>query len=201
MSKLINSEDGGLLGEAPNKKYEQFFAKFADLNTLDIKEYKPVHLIGYFCKKYKEQYNIDYKFKFNSPSPSKCFEVFQIKRAAMLLSSDPLILKEYIDWVFLTKVVAAKRRLTSISFMTAECVINEYKINVLLAGDHNKNIDRTIPLPNKYLQPFVDCQQSIRTYGDLAFLYQMDPMPKDIDEALNTIVSLGFDKSILDRII
>jgi hypothetical protein len=192
---------GGTLGDFPNKKYEQFFAKFKEIESLDIAQFKPVHLIGYFCKKYKTHFNIDYKFKFNSPAPSKCFEVFQIKKLGMLLSSDPKILKDYIDWVFSDKVVKAKRRITSISFMTAEGVANEYKMNILLAGDRNQNIDRSTLLPNKYQQIFTDRQVFANTYGDVAFLSQMDPMSSEVADALDCIEKLGFDMNVLKRIV
>ena len=132
---------------APNEKYEKFFEKFKEINTLDPSSWNATHILGYFCKKYKEQYQVDYQFKFNSPSPAKCFEVFQIKRLAMMLSSNPSLLREYIDWVYLNKVVKAKRRLTSISFMTNEGLVKEYKFNVLLAGKKNLNVDRSTPLP------------------------------------------------------
>lgn len=134
ISKKEKEISGGELTDLPNEKYKQFFDKFIEIETLKIEEWKPVHLIGYFCKKYEEQYEIRYQFKFNSPSPTKCFEVFQIKKLAMLLSSNPTILRDYIDWVYLNKVVKAKRRLTSISFMTNDGIVNEYKFNVLLSG-------------------------------------------------------------------
>ena len=72
---LKNKEDaaGGDLGDYPNDKYRQFFLKFPEIETLDTKDWKPVHLLAYFCKKYEEQYNMKYTFKFNSPSPLKCF--------------------------------------------------------------------------------------------------------------------------------
>ena len=194
-------EDGGELGDYPNDKYRKFFDKFSEIKDLNVTEWKPVHLLAYFCKRYQEQYDVKYSFKFNSPLPSKCFEVFHIKRLGMLLSSNPSILKDYIDWVYANKVIKAKRRLTSISFMTVDGVVNEYKINVLLAGNHNTNIDRSTPLPEKYLQVFNDGQVSAYTYGDVAFLYQMDPMSEDVAVALDGIERLGFDKEILGRIV
>lgn len=200
-SKKKNEEEGGSLGDYPNEKWRQFFEKFPEIETLDVNEWKTVHILAYFCKKYQEQYNVKYSFKFNSPAPPKSFEVFQVKRMAMLLSSNPSILRDYVDWIYLTKVVQAKRRLTSISFMTNDGVINEYKLNVLLAGKQNLNVDRSTPLPDKYKQVFVDCQVHAHTYGDVAFLSQMDPMPESVAIALDCIEQMGFDKEILRRIV
>lgn len=201
ISKKEKEISGGELTDLPNEKYKQFFDKFIEIETLKIEEWKPVHLIGYFCKKYEEQYEIRYQFKFNSPSPTKCFEVFQIKKLAMLLSSNPTILRDYIDWVYLNKVVKAKRRLTSISFMTNDGIVNEYKFNVLLSGKKNLNVDRSTTLPEQYQTIFAEAGTTINTYGELAFVSQMDPMSEELSTAMDKIQELGFDKEILRRIV
>lgn len=193
-------EMGGELTDYPNEKYRQFFNKFPEIETVDVDKWKPVHVLAYFCKKYEEQYKTKYVFKFNSDSPQKCFEVFQIKRMAMLLSSNPKILKEYIDWIYLNKVVKAKRKLTSISFMTNDGVINGYKINILLSGKTNLNVDRTTPLPDKFKIAFQDIGIAITNYGDLAFLSQME-QTSDLITAFEKINELGFEQDILSRIV
>lgn len=190
---------GGELTDYPNEKYRQFFEKFAEIETLDVAQWKPVHILAYFCKKYKEQYGTGYTFKFNSPSPPKCFEVFQIKRLAMLLSSNPTILKEYIDWIYQTKVVQAKRKLTSISFMTHEGLVQDYKMNILLAGKKNLSVDRSTILPAKYKDPFTAAGVTVVTYGDLAFLAHMDS--PEIKQAFEQVAAAGFDMDILKRIV
>lgn len=192
---------GGELTDYPNEQYKKFFEKFTEIEKLDTNEWKPVHLLAYFCKKYKETYQSDYKFKFNSPSPSKCFEVFQIKKLASMLTSNPKLLQEYIDWIYLNKVVKAKRKLTSISFMTAEGLVNEYKFNVLLAGKKNLNIDRSTPLPDKYKQAFQKAGLTINSYGELAFVSQMSDMSLEVIGAFQEIEADGFDKDILGRIV
>jgi len=192
---------GGELTDYPNDQYRKFFDKFAEIETLDTKEWKPVHLLSYFCKKYKEQYGTDYKFKFNSPSPMKCFEVFQTKKLASMLTSNPTLLKEYIDWIYANKVIQAKRRLTSISFMTVEGVVNEYKFNVLLAGKKNLNVDRSTPLPENYQAAFKEAGATIKTYGELAFVSQMSDLSFEMQGAFIKLEALGFDKEILERIV
>lgn len=200
MATKKEEESGGTLGDYPNEKWRQFIEKFPEIDTLAVNDWKTVHVLGYFCRKYQEQYGVKYSFKFNSPSPPKSFEVFQVKRLAMLLSSNPTILKEYIDWIFLTKVVQAKRRLTSISFMTNDGVANEYKMNILLAGKKNLNVDRSTPLPGKYQAVFQEIGISTSNYGDLAFLAQMEQTPEMI-LAFNKLNELGFDKDVLGRIV
>jgi hypothetical protein len=193
---------GGSLTDAPNDNYRKFFDRFSEIETIDTKDWKPVHVLGYFCKKYFETYKVKYKFKFNSPAPSKCFEVFQIKKLASNLTSDPVLLKEYIDWVYLNKVTKAKRRLTSISFMTVEGVMNEYKFNVLLKQINiNNTIDRSTPLPEKYQSIFTEIGYTTNTYGELAFLSHMPDMPVYLYRAFIKAQENGLDLSILDKVV
>jgi hypothetical protein len=185
------------LAGAPNEKYEKFFQKFKEIEAIDVSGWNATHILGYFCKKYQNQYGVNYKFKFNNPAPSKSFEVFQIKKLAQMLSSNPTILKEYIDWIYENKVTKAKRKLTSISFMTVEGVVNEYKVNYLLSP--NQTISRAAPLPEKYQTLFKNKGFDLKTYGDLAFLSQMDDF--EVIGALQEAELIGLDKNILKRIV
>jgi hypothetical protein len=200
---MVKKQDltGGNLSDLPNEQYEKFFAKFSEIDHLPVEDWKVVHILGHFCKKYREAYGVDYKFKFNNPSPTKSFEVFQIKKLAMQLTSNPALLKEYIDWIFETRVKQAKRKLTSISFMTVEGIVNDYKLNVLLSGKQELSLDRSSVLPEKYKSVFAEVGVKLNNYGDLAFLSQMIDQPSDIILAFNKIEELGFDRTILDRII
>jgi hypothetical protein len=189
-----------LLG-APNAKYEKFFERFKEIDTLDVEKWSVVHILAYFCKKYYETYNVSYKFKFNSPSPVKCFEVFQIKRLSNMLTSQPKLLKNYIDWVYENKVVKAKRRLTSISFMTNEGVMYEYRDNVLMAGQKGEALDRSKNLPDNYKDIFSKAGVRISTYGEMAFLSQMTDQSPEMIAAFNELESLGFNKDILGKIV
>jgi hypothetical protein len=200
MSKK-DKDDGGELGTIPNDKYKKFFAKFAEIDTLDVKDWKVAHVLGYFCKKYKDAYGVEYSWKFNNPSPVKCFEVWQVNTLSAKLSANPKILRDYIDWVYEKHVTKAKRRLTSISFMTHDNVVIDYKMNVLLAGKKDLHIDRGTALPKDYQSIFEQAGTTIRTYGELAFVSQMDPMQDVLAAAFNKIREMGFDPEILKRIV
>jgi hypothetical protein len=193
-------ETGGELTTIPNEKYEKFFAKFAEIDTLDLSQWKAAHLLGYFCRKYKQTYNVEYPWKFNHQSPSKCFEVWQFNTLCSKLSANPQILKEYIDWAYLNVVPKAKRRLTSISFLTRDEVVIPYKMDILLGSKKNLNVDRSTPLPSNLQESFRLVGVDVKTYGDLAFLFHMEQTP-EIATAFAEIEALGFDKSILERII
>lgn len=194
------NDDGGELTPFPNEKYKKFFEKFAEIETLEVEQWKAAHLLGYFCKKYRETYNEDYTWKFNNPNPSKCFEVWQLNTLVARLSANPKILKDYIDWAYKVLVPKAKRRLTSISFMTKDDIVIGYKMNVLLAGKKNLNVDRSTPVPENYRKVFEDIGVFIVNYGDLAFLSQME-QTDEMKAAFLKLVELGFDEDILGRIV
>lgn len=192
---------GGELTDAPNEKYRKFFDTFSEIDILDVSEWRPSHLIGFFIKRYKETFGVPYKFKFNSPSPSKCFEVFQIKKLAYLLTDQPKLLRDYIEWIYVEKAAKSKRRFTSISFLTNEDTLKEYKFGVLLAGKKNLEVNRATILAATHRDILQKAGLGfIRTYGDLAFAIQMTPSPPALSEALLNLEATGFDTAILKRI-
>jgi hypothetical protein len=193
-------DDAGELSEIPNDKYAKFFDKFKEIETLEVAQWKTAHLLGYFCKKYKEAYNENYHWKFNNPNPTKCFEVWQLNTLVAKLSANPQILKDYIDWAYKNLVPKAKRKLTSISFMTKDEIVIGYKMNVLLAGKKNLNVDRSTSLPDKYKSVFQDIGIFAANYGDLAFLSQMEKT-QEIELAFEKLKELGFEPDILERIV
>jgi hypothetical protein len=199
---VMKDDDGGSLGPIPNGKYKKFFDKFKEIDTLDVSQWKVAHILGYFCKKYKQTYGMDYSWKFNNQSPAKCFEVWQANTLAAKLSANPKILRDYIDWVFQNYVPKTKARFRSVSFITKDETVNDYKMNVLLAGHKNLQVDRSTPLPSIYADILREIAGiNISTYGDLAFVSQMDPMPNNISLAIDKMVAAGFDVEVLRRIV
>ncbi len=199
--KKEKKEDiGGHLNDVPNEKYAKFFALFPEVETLEVDKWTLAHLLGYFCKKYKETYNEDYHWKFNNENPKKCFEFWQMSTLVGRISKNPQILKDYIDWAYVNLVPKAKRRFTSISFITKDDIVINYKMNVLLAGKKNLNVDRSTPVPDKFKAPFQEIGISISSYGDLAFMSQME-QSSEMTGAFEKIVELGFDMDILGRIV
>ena len=193
-------KDTEKLSSVPNANYEKFFKKLEEINTLEVKDWNKNHILGYFCKKYKDHYGTKYQFKYNTPAPSKCFELFQIGALAGKLSADPRTLKEYIDWVFAEIVPKAKGKLTSVSFLNKEESLHFYKMNVYgQKQDTTSQLNRATLLPKEYADIFTNNNSNIKTYGELAFLYSMNDLPENIKAACQQIEAIGFDKSILER--
>lgn len=190
------------LNEYPSVHYKKFFDKFPEISSLDVKEWDGTHIIAYFCKKYEDQYNTKYTFKFNSTAPTKSYEVFQIKKLASMLSSSPNILKDYIDWFFTNKIILRKRKITSMAFMTDANTVNEYKFKKLMIGK-SIAVDRSTTLPPNYIEVIRSFDCNINTYGELSFIKRViDNNTSDpkYTEMLLQLKKSGMDIDSLDRV-
>jgi len=198
------------LSKVPNTKYQKLFEQFQEIDALPIDQWKQPHILGYICKKFKETFGVEYVFKFNTPLPSKSFELWQVKALSGKLSSRPEILKAYIDWAYAEKAKTAKRKPTSISFLTQDEYTNQYKWKVLAAYQPAQpvvtKLSRVTPLPPEYLQVCQEYQWlTIKTYGDLSFLYHSIESNEIIENRrLTTLAAVsekGLDITLLDTIV
>ncbi len=185
------------LNQPVNSNYAKFFAKFEEIENLQVSDWKNVHVLAYFCKKYKEYYNLNYTFKFNNPAPSKCFETWQIKKLASQLSSDPAILKEYLDWLFKTKVIERKKRITSMGYITTTEIVNEYKFKFLFS---QLAVERSTNLPNYVIEVIKPFNDQVLTYGDLAFIYKSFQLNNSYANIFAELSKIGFKTNILDTL-
>jgi hypothetical protein len=199
--KKMQDQSNIQISKYPSKHWEKFFNKFDEINYVPIKQWGNNHFIAFFCKKYKDYYNIDYEFRFNSSAPSKSYEVFQINKIASMLSTNPEILKDYIEWFWTTQIIAKKKRITSMSFMTDINTVNAYKKEFILAP--NTAIDRTTKLSTSIIEIANKFGETIITYGDLAFMKQCidaGTAGENHKHILQEIINNGFDISTLSKV-
>lgn len=188
----INSEP--LLSDAVSEHYKKFFNKFEEIDSLPLGEWKVLHILAYLCKKYETYYGLKYSFKFNNPAPSKSYEVYQIRKLSNMISSDPQILKNYLDWVFDKKVIEKKKRITSLGYFTHIEIVNEFKFKFLF---NKKKIARTDQLPLNISSICLHHGFDIKTYGELAFIKHMPNQEK----LFNELQLIEFKINLLDEII
>lgn len=179
----------------PSIHWKKFFERFPEIETLQIDKWENVHIIAYFCKRYNDHYSITYSFKFNSTAPTKSYEIFQIKKLGMILSTSPIILKNYIDWWFQNKIILKKKKITSMAFLTDTNVVNDFKFSHFLAG---KNIERATAIPLTYKMIVDNYDKNINTYGDLAFI--LKSCDENYKEMFNQLKINGMDLNILDKV-
>lgn len=182
------------LTDAVSPAYKKFFDKFKEINSLEIEKWQAIHILAYICKSYEGYYNLKYTFKFNDV-PSKCTEIFRIRQLSQMMSSDPKILKDYVDWVFKYKIIEKKKIITSLGYFTTTDIVNEYKFKFLFK---KMEITRATNLPENILKILQEENIKLSTYSDLAFLIKSGDT-KYID-IRNKIQKTGFDFTILDRL-
>lgn len=181
--------------EKINEQYEDLFKRFDEISTLKVNEWKNYHLLGYFCKKYKEHYSLDYTFSFSS-TPMKSVEIYNINKLTMMLSKDPEIIKNYIDWIFEEKVEIRKRKITSLGFLSYLSNVNEFKFKKVF--NKNYSLTRASELPKQVIDILNEYQLEASTYGDLAFIYKT----KDVKyKKVLSDISNVFDLNKLDEIV
>jgi len=185
------------LSDAPNKRYETFFAKFKETEKVEPSKWKTVHLVAHFVKLYEEKFKIKYSFKFNAP-PSRCYEVYQLNRLVGALGSkEPSLIKDYIDWIFTTKLNSNQYSFRVIGFLVNEKFIHEFKVT----QKRSKQITRTTILPPSILQILEDLDiKSVHTYGDLAFLKQAADGDENYTNAFVQLNAAGFDSACLESV-
>lgn len=189
------------LSSAPSIFYEKFFNRFKEIESKPVPEWDATLIIAYFCKLYKEYYNVDYTFKLNA-TPSKSYEVYNIKKLSSMLSSDPLILKDYIDWFFQDKIRSKKKRITSMAFVTDATTVNDFKFKFLLLGK-SKPVDRSVEIPATYKESMQKHGINLKTYGELSFLKRVVDAGNGSEEhkkMFEDLKLLGMDLSVLEKV-
>lgn len=152
--------------ELLSKPWQKFLAKFEEINNLPVEQWKEAHLLGYFCKRYETLYEQKYALSFKG-APSRCTEIYMIKRTmAMLDTTDPEVVKHYIDWIFDQKIIPNKMRIRTIGFLTTPGfgnVYNQYR-------SKKEKITKSTELPQQYKAIVDELNVDASTYGDLAFI-------------------------------
>lgn len=189
--------DEDYLNLLPSKWWVNFFKKFAQIDTLPVHDWKPIHQLSHLTIRYKEFYNKRFSFSLKG-RPSGCTEVFQIKRMmAVLGTSNQNTVKNYIDWVFDKKIIPLNAKIRSIGYFTNAQFCNEFHLQRIEAS----KIGRATELPSDYQEIIDGLDLSIYTYGDLAFAKQAldsEPVGREVyDKMFNELYSIGFEYSVL----
>jgi hypothetical protein len=153
------------LNSLPNKYWQNFFKKFDEIDTLKINHWKEVHLLAYICRKYEQLYNVKFAITIKG-TPTKCTEMFQTKSIlGMLGTTNMLIARDYVDWVFANKV-SDKKRFFKIGYFLNSGFVNEF----FFARQKKEQITRSTIIPQQYKEIAEQLGIVVETYGDLAFL-------------------------------
>lgn len=181
------------------KRWDTFFKKLSMWKETPVDDWKEYQILGYLISKL-ESY-LERKFAFAlSGQPSKCPEMFFIKKIIYSLDTkDPEIVKNYIDWIFETKIIPSKVKLRSVGYFHNASFANQF----LDQAKKAKQITRTTPLPIEYKSIVDFFKAPVETFGDLAFVKKVIESNPEDDDSINfkkmfsNLVSIGFKEELI----
>ncbi|HLG27922.1 MAG TPA: hypothetical protein VI423_09075, partial [Paenisporosarcina sp.] len=185
------------------KPWQKFLAKFKEIETIPNSEWKEVHLLSYFCKRYEDQYGKKFALSLRG-APSKCSEIYMMKRIIVMLNTTNMrTLRAYIDWIFDVKIIPNELKIRSIGFLTTSSFGNEFNIY----REQRAKIIKTTELPAEYKQVADTLSLQVSTYGDLAFIKMaLDQSPNSESRTpykvlFHNLMALGFEPSVLNNLV
>lgn len=181
-----------------SKPWQKFLAKFDEIQTLRTSQWKEVHFLGHICKRYLGIYGKAFALSYKG-APSKCTEIFMVKRMiAMLGTSNPHVIKAYIDWVYDKKIIAKDFNFRAIGFFCNTSMVNEFQI----VRAKQSKIEKSTELPNEYKEAANVLELTVNTYGDLAFIKMALDQSAENERIpyrtlFNNLMAIGFEPSVL----
>lgn len=184
------------------KRWQTFFNKFEEIETIKVSQWKPVHILAYFDKRFREHYKKNFAYTCK-PVPGRCVEIVLVKQMiAMLGTTNMRTIKEYIDWVFDEKIIPRNMKIRTLAFFGTAGMANEF-FQKKAAKDR---ITRSSIIPDSYKQVANECGVSAATYGDLAFIKMAinsrdDDSIKNYREFFDRLYSIGFEDVVIKELL
>lgn len=156
-------------------------------------------VLGYFCHKYRTQYNMDFTMSLSPQGPFGGPEGVFVRRLLANLESSATECRKYIDWFFAKKVIARNRRITSLTPLCAPEVISLYKHQ----RESDRKIHRSTPLPEKMLEwirgnaPLVLTRTQLVDFGDLSALLRVYSQQKNQDADMTKFIQELYRKHLI----
>jgi len=189
---MMNKEELASL----NKHWQKFIAKFDEIDSLKVSQWQDVHILAYICKKYKEKFGRDFALSMKG-APSKSQDIVLVKKLKITLgTTNPRIIKDFIDWTVENK---CKRAFTKTAFFLTAGFANEFLDTYI-----NSKPKRSSTLPNDIQDLAKNLDVSASTYGDLAFISmageKISSKEDNIYIFLRNLEAMGFDLAQLKSI-
>jgi hypothetical protein len=183
----------------PNAYWRRFKERLEAYEDTPVADWKEEHMLGHILKRYKDVMEVDFALSYSGP-PTKCKEIYCIRRTILALGADdgPTV-KQYIDWVFDTKILPQKMTISSIAFFFTTNLVLTFKKEMR----RQNRVSRASELPEAYRNVVAALSLDVKTYGDLAFAkvaLEDDPNNEDLkaySDLFGKLKENGFDESVL----
>ncbi len=182
----------------------KFFNKFKDIEEEPFKSkvflWKDVHMLAYICKRFELLYNKKFSITIKN-APTKCPEMFFVSKMIRTLgTTNMVIVKKYVDWIYDTKIIPENKKIRTLSYFMTPGFCNEFHFE----QSEGEIIKRSSYLPNNYKQIAESLNISVSTYGDLAFIKMAADRTNDLNnphvQFIKNIQAAGFELSILEKL-
>lgn len=185
-----------------SKPWRNFLTKLALYRDLKPSQWSEYQILGYLLSRFELVYNQKFALSYRG-APSKCPEMFMVKKLYPTLNStDPRLIKEYIDWCYDTKLIPKRMNIRTLGYFTTPGLANEFLLNKKTA----ETITKSTPLPTVFLQAAETLAIPVSTYGDLAFIKMaVDQNPDSPARAphknlLKSLMALGLKEELLNSL-
>jgi len=188
--------------EFVSKPWVNFFKKFSEIESMQVSKWKPLHQLAYFDKRFRDHFKKNFVYTLNG-APSKCKEIVLIKKIyAMLATNSSKIVKEYIDWVFDSKIIPKNMTIRTLAYFLTSDIGNEF----YACKKEKERITRSKELPEQFKNIINEFDIPASTYGELAFI--KDALDKNFNignvdkykDMLFKLESYGFDVNTLTNL-
>jgi hypothetical protein len=185
-----------------SKHWQNFFTRFAEIDILKNSKWKEIHQLAYICRRYEQHYGRKFAFSMGN-APSKCTEMVMVKKmCAMLGTTNARTIREYVDWVYDTKIIPKDMKLRTLAFFISPGLGNEF----FIYRAAKNRIEKTTELPEEYRVIVDSLGLPVNTYGDLAFVRNaLDEQPENESripyrQLFDKLYAIGFDPIILKEL-
>lgn len=190
--------------ESLPKVWRTFFKKFEDIDYIKTFLWKEVHLLAYFDRRYFQYYGRKFVYSLTG-QPSKCAEIVLIKKINLMLGQgNPVITKEYIDWIFDTKIISNRLKIRTLGFLTTPGLGNEFlEKSGKSSSQKIEKITRSMVLSQDHQNILQSFNLEMETYGDLAFAYLVfckNPKHPIYSKLFQKLTEENFDFGAFDEI-
>ena len=151
------------------KWYKTYSTYHQNPSAWESKKDVMVCLLGHFCEEYQKHYSMPYPLSLTEKGLFSGPEMVILRKILKSFDNDAIKTRDYITWIFQTKVEVRKKKITSLSFMMVADFIQQFNF----AQKKARTITRDTQLPERMIAwintnaPSLNDLFTLRDFNDL----------------------------------
>jgi len=188
------------------KTYDNLYDELMKVNIAEdgteipISQWKPIHLLRYFCVLYQQQNNRKYTIMFGSYNSFSCKEIKELSQILHVFGNNAVEMVRYLDWIFREKDGKLRDGILNTSIVRAAGMINEYKKKSSKPVQYSDTdpIDQSFIVWIKENVPEIFKQYDLQCMKDLYWLKESYDQDEHTEE-VNKVVEEGIRRQIIPK--